>query len=131
MNKSGITVFVLGTAMLSGCGGSNVEGIQQQVAESFFVTPSDVKFSDIFENSDKVCGFASASVGNDRFVGPRPFWADANGGSMEIIGTAFPEQFLINAARDCPDQFVNLLLDFPLAELRASRQDSSSRDGSQ
>ncbi len=131
MNKSGVTIFVLGTAILSGCGGSNVEGIQREVAESFFVSPQDVKFSDIFENSDKVCGFASGSVGNDRFVGPRPFWADANGGSMEIIEAAFAEQFLVNAARDCPDQFVNLLQDFPLAELRASRQDSSSRNGSQ
>ena len=130
MNKSGVIVFVLGTAILWGCGGSNVESIQRQVAESFFVSPQDVNFSDISENSDRVCGFASGSVGSDRFVGPRPFWANANGGSMEIIEAAYPEQFLVNAARDCPDQFVNLLQDFPLAELRASRQDSSLRNGS-
>ena len=124
MEKSAIIVFALGTSILSGCGGSSAETMQKQVADSFFASPQEVKFSNTFENSRKVCGFASGLVSNDRFAGPRPFWADADGGTMEIIEANAPEQFVINAARNCPDQFVDRLHDFPFEEFRASRGDN-------
>ena len=131
MTKLKFAILLMGPAILSGCGSSNVESIQQQVAESYFNNPKSVQFSDVFENSDKICGFASGAVANDRFDGPRPFWADADGGSMEIIAANYPEGFLINAARDCPTEFVNLLHDFPVSELRASRKGGSSKEESQ
>ena len=131
MTKLKFAILVMGPAILSACGSSNVESIQQQVAESYFKNPESVQFSDIFENSDKICGFASGAVADDRFDGPRPFWAEADGGATMIIDATYPENFLINAARDCPTEFVNLLHDFPVSELRASQKDGSSKEESQ
>ena len=108
-NITGWIVAGLFVNLVVGCSAPNVESVQAKVAENFFIDPENVEFSEVHSGGGYVCGLAAGRTRTDQFAGSRPFWADADGGSFEIMSANVPEGFLINAARNCPSAFVNEL----------------------